>query len=177
MIFSLIFFLCAFIPPFVSNFDDIRSSGIIRFLKSPEFFTPLTSIFLALALFSFGVFRYVVSLDDSNPNHLETICSKYDDSTRWLVQGKVIEEPNFKAGHLEVLVKPDKIARYETEESEDTQESQESQESSGTQDSAASDEGKAGKTQHDAADGKQDTGADLTGSTEQKIENCTGHPQ
>lgn len=122
LIFSLIFFLCAFIPPFVSNFDEIRSSGIIRFLKSPEFFTPLTTIFLALALFSFGVFRYVVSLDDSNPNHLETICSKYDDSTRWLVQGKVIEEPNFKAGHLEVLVKPDKIARYETEESEDVEE-------------------------------------------------------
>lgn len=110
LILSVVFFICSLVPFILAHSDELRNGEYQSLLFSEDLFTPLTVIFLALSIFAFGFSRYELQLQTDDAKHLESVCSKYDSNTTWQIKGRITEEPVFKNGHLEVLVKPD-IAR------------------------------------------------------------------
>ena len=113
LLLTAVFFTCAAIPFWFQHSASILCGDFRAILKDDESLPPLSLIFLLLTLAMFGSFKYVAELQNDYRGHLQTICSKYDESTNWRVRGRIIEEPKLKNDYLEVIVQPESMRKID----------------------------------------------------------------
>lgn len=108
-----ILFVAGSVIPFWSRHGDLILAGRFREIFHEEEALPATSmLFFLLAIFFFGVFRYVFALYPMPANHLDRVMSSDNPFTKYTVVGRIIEEPTLKQDYLEVLIQPETVQEF-----------------------------------------------------------------
>ncbi|HNX74645.1 MAG TPA: ComEC/Rec2 family competence protein [Candidatus Rifleibacterium sp.] len=108
-----VFGLCAAIPFWYKHSSNILEGNFAGIRNDDEALPALSLIFLILTVAAFGSFRYISELRHDYRGHLQAICEKSDESTRWRVRGRVTEEPKLGRDNLEVIIQPETIRKVE----------------------------------------------------------------
>lgn len=113
LLLTFVFGLCAAIPFWYRHSSSLLSGNFAAIRDDEEPLPALSLIFLILTVATFGCFRYISVLRHDYRGHLQTICEKEDENTRWRIRGRVIEEPKLGSSNLEVLIQPETIRKVQ----------------------------------------------------------------